>query len=259
MAELFELHGEIPLTDDELDKVLAAADEELLEYVRAAARPEQAILKIMAFEEGSSAPTGESGSAPTAGFGSEPIGEFGAPRPSARCPGAARRSRNWPVTGTIAACLILIGFCASRPASAIITRYHQHVYRQFREAGMRAPEKEISFTVSFEPHQYGISQEARTKLSVILKVSKIWRQSNVTISAYASRHPGSSETVTLADERIKAVEDWLTARAPAGALHTTTRVMAGRPNAQLHDSLAVVSAVPYAAPRCGRDATGCPP
>lgn len=242
MAAMFELRREIPLTDDELDKVLAAADEDLLEYVRAAARPEEAILKIMAFEEDNSAPTGGSS----------------APQASVHGPSATRR-RNWPVIGTIAACIILVGFCASRPASAIIARQHQHVYRQFREAGMRTPEKEISFTVAFEPHQYGISQAAGTKLSVILKVSKIWRQSNVTISVYASRRPGSSETVALADERIKAVQDWLTTRAAAGVLHTTTRVVADQANAQLHDGLAMVSAVPYAPPRCGRDATGCPP
>jgi hypothetical protein len=242
MAAMFEFRKETPLTDSELDAVLSAADSELLEYVRAAARPEAAILKIMDFADDSASPA-----------------ELrGASRPGVDDCGAGRQHKGTAI-GAVAACVALIALCATRPADAVIAQEHQQVHRQFKEAGMRSQERGISLTVSFRPHRYDITPAAGSRLSLILKVSKIWRESNVTISAYTNGRPGSSETVTLADERIKAVRDWLTARAAAGALHTTTLVVADRTIAQVHDGLAMVSAVPYATPGCARNATGCPP
>lgn len=242
MSAKFESRKEISLSESELDAVLFAADRELLEYVRAAARPEAAILKIMDFGDDSTAPAGRRGA-------SRPgIGDCG-----------GGRARKGMVIGAIAACVALVAIFATHPAWAVIAHERQQVHRQFREAATRSQERGISFTVSFKPDRYNITPAAGSRLSRILKASKIWRESNVTISAYADGRPGSGETVLLADERIKAVRDWLTARAAAGALHTTTLVVADRANVQLHDGLAMVSAVPYVSPECARSATGCPP
>jgi OmpA family len=231
MAAKIGVLRKVPLNDDELDAILSAADEELLGYVRTAADPEAALLKIMAAGDDDPVPSGIPGT----------------PWPPGHS-GISRRGRRWVVTGAtgIAAAIIMFAVWCYFPGPVP------------REGAAQAPETAVSreATISFAPHRYDITATARTRLSVLLEPLKIWRALYVTISAYTDGRSASGQA--LADERAEAVRDWLTATAGVapGKLRATTRVVPhqdGRP----HGS-ATVSVV-LAGLKSGRIGAGGPP
>jgi outer membrane protein OmpA-like peptidoglycan-associated protein len=216
-AKIVVLGGKAPLNDDELDAVLAAADEELLGYVRAAADPEAALLKIMAAGDENS-------------VSSETSGMLWPPAYSGTSRRGCRRMMVILARITVAAVIIFAAWCSLPRAVP-------------REGEAHGPETAVSreATISFAPNRYDITATARTQLSVLLEPLKVWRALYVTISAYTNGYSASGQV--LADERADAIRDWLTTAAGVspGKLHATTLVVPhrdGRPH-----GLATVSIV----------------
>jgi hypothetical protein len=215
MAAKVRILRRASLNDGELDAVLSAADKELLGYVHAAVDPEAAFLKIMAAGDGKSAPSDT----------------FGAPLPSADSGISRRGCRR----------VVAAAYIAAAAAIAIFAILCHAPWPFTREGAAQSLQTPFKTTVFFVPNRYSITPTARTQLTTLLGALKVAPTFNVTISAYTDGRRASGHR--LANERAKAIKDWLTAAGVAPSeLHATTLVVPHQEDGRPH-GLATVSVV----------------
>jgi outer membrane protein OmpA-like peptidoglycan-associated protein len=233
------------LSDDQLDIVLASADEELLEQVRARADPTAILTELMTsrteIETGPDAPD-------TLGTADYP-----------RCLTYGRRSgprRSWRTVGVsvaaaaaLAALAILVSSIirgrqpnpvtsAGSHPKAVIVNYQQGHWvisdpvPRAAPLGVNAREDvNISASLLFSSGQSELSASADAQLNRLLHAQKLYSGSldvssiiSVAINGYAEEQRGSVYDKILSWERAKAVGDWLIDHhVPGSELHATVR------------------------------------
>ena len=247
--------GNDELTDDQLDALLASADEELLKHIHASTDPSSALAELMTIQAGA-----ESGPGTSAPAG--PVSYLRRPAHGRR--GRYRRSRR-TVSASIAAAaaaaglaILLSSVSGGRQAHAVssVTEGQQaHLAPPTRAVLLPAivycpgappvtpgmpsvpgprggPENRIahSATLLFGPGQSQLNASADAQLKRLLAANITYLFSldksnsiNVAINRYADHQHGVAYQTRLSEERAQAVRDWLIAHhVAASELHATS-------------------------------------
>jgi outer membrane protein OmpA-like peptidoglycan-associated protein len=222
------------LSDDQLDALLASADEDLLQHIQAGADPNATLVGLMSIQAGIKTDP-------------DPPVPAGAGR-DLRPPARGRRGsprRSWPlvsgsaVAAAVAALAIVASFVSggqqtsavrpagAQPGSAVSV---QSGWAPHPSPGPRdRPETRIVYaaTLLFDSDHSELSASAETQLRTLLETqgTYLFRQGKpasirVAVTGYADDRRGPAYQRTLSWERARAVRDWLIAHhVAASELH----------------------------------------
>jgi outer membrane protein OmpA-like peptidoglycan-associated protein len=224
------------LSDDQLDALLASADEDLLQHIQAGADPNAVLAGLMSIQGGAEADPYSSASVDAAGdLRLRARGRRGGPR------------RSWaPVCGSVAAAAVValaIAFsagsfalapvavppAATHPGAAASVQSGHMALPRPSPSPRGAPENQIvySATLLFDSDQSELSASAEAQLRTLLeaKGTYLFRQEkpasiSVAIYGYADDRRGPVYQRSLSWERALAVRNWLiTHHVAASELH----------------------------------------
>jgi outer membrane protein OmpA-like peptidoglycan-associated protein len=223
------------LSDDQLDALLASADQDLLQHIQAGTDPNATLADLMSIQAG----TGTHPDPPT------PADAVRDLRPPA-CGRRGRPRRSWPlVSGSVPAAAVValaisvsvvLGGQQTRPVPPAGVHPVTAAGWQGGHSGPRpspgprgGPENQIvySATLLFDSDQSELSASAEAQLRTLLeaKGTYLFRQEkpasiSVAIDGYADDRRGPAYQRRLSRERALVVRDWLIARhVAASELH----------------------------------------